>query len=116
MEQKPLATEQPSELEGIIKRILEIDEQARDVTAKAKEIRVEAEKNIARQKSALKEKYLERARKRIEALTEEERRLADESLEQAKGGQVERIRELNEIFEKNGAAWVEEIYRRTIAD
>lgn len=116
MEQKPkgAAGEQPAELEGVIKRILDIDAKARSVTAEAQSMRLEAERNIAGQKAAMREKYRKEAEHRIGLVREEEERLAEEALERAKKGQAEKLEALNSAFAQNADRWAEEIYRRTI--
>ena len=116
MEQKSkeAAGEQPAELEGVIKRILDIDAKARNVTAEAQSMRLQAEQNIAGQKAAMREKYRKEAEHRIELVRADEERLAEEAMERTKEGQAGKLDALNSAFEQNADRWAEEIYRRTV--
>lgn len=116
MEQKTKAAagEQPAELEGVIKRILDIDAKARSVTAQAQSQRRLAEQNIAQRKQAMREKYRGEAEHRIELVREEEERMAEEALQRAREGQAQKLEALDRAFQENADRWAEEIYRRVI--
>ena len=57
-------------MQDIIQKIIEIDKRAQKMTDEAQELRKEAEASIESDKKALREQYLERARRRI-AITNE---------------------------------------------
>ena len=110
---KVMAGEQPAELEGVIKRILDIDAKARSVTAEAQGQRLQAEQGIADRKKAMREKYREEAEHRIELVREEEERMAEEALQRARDVQAEKLEALDEAFRNHADQWAQEIYRRT---
>lgn len=117
MDQKAKDTsvsEPASELEGVIKRILDIDRKARSVTAEAQNMRLKAEQDIAGQKAAMREKYRKEAEHRIELVQAEEEKLADQALARTREGQQQKLDGLDRAFQEKGDAWAEEIFRRSI--
>ncbi len=116
MEQKKetVANERSSDLESVIKRILDIDRKARMVTAEAQNLRLQAEQNIIDQKSALKEKYRKEAEHRIEAVRADEQRMADEALARSLQDQQDKLEQLNQAFAQKGDQWAEEVFQRAI--
>ena len=55
-------------MQEMIKRILEMDEQARQLTEDASSMRMQAEMTVEEKSQALKDEYLTRARKKVEQL------------------------------------------------
>jgi len=116
LDKKPNTTKTPPELEGIIQRILDIDAEARSITEAANSYRSEAEKNIILQKAALKQQYLDRAKKRIEIVAVQEQKIADEELENSKAHQRIKLDKLESDYKNIAERLTDEIFKRTIAE
>ncbi len=101
---------------GIVRRILDIDEQSRAITDKAYKDRAEAEKKLVTQKKELQEKYLARARHRVDVMrldikTENEKRLN----ELIKNSETV-SKQLSDTANENCEKWADEIYNRVLND
>ena len=103
------------ELEDIIKQILEIDANARNITDDAMKSRIDAEKEIAKKSLELHNMFMERAKHRIELLKAEEAKLASEALANADVLVDKNLTQLNKIAEEKSEGWINEIYKNIIA-
>ena len=65
-------------MEAMIKRIIDIDEKAREITDAAQRERKDSEEEIVEKARRLRDDYLEKARARIRTNLETEQKLADE--------------------------------------
>ena len=63
-------------MEEMIKRIIDMDKKAREITDAAQQEKIDCEKEIAQKAAQLRSEYLERARRRIQVNAETERTLA----------------------------------------
>ena len=114
MEQKTkqAAARQTAELEGVIKRILDIDAKARSVTAGAQSQRLQAEQSIADRKQSMRDKYREDAQRRINIVRQEEEKMAEQALARAREGQADKLEALDRAYREKADQWAEEIYKR----
>lgn len=114
MNNKTKALLNNNDASGIVRRILDIDEQSRSITEKAYKDRAEAEKKLVTQKKELQEKYLNRAKHRVDVMrldikTDNEKRLAELS----KNSEVV-LEQLNNVANENNDKWVDEIFKRVL--
>lgn len=101
-------------MQDIIKKIIEVDRMAQKMTDDALALKGEAEKSIENDKKALREKYIQRARKRIEVTAATEEKFLEESLDEIKNKYSGIAANLQENYEQNHAKWAGEIYKRVI--
>lgn len=104
-----------SQFESVIKQILDIDEMARETTRMALEDRKKAEENIEKQKQELKQRYLQKAHKRIEKVREQERNWADSMFENEYNKYQKKRLTLEALAESNIEKWADEIFKKIIS-
>lgn len=101
-------------MQDIIKKIIEIDQRAQKMTDEALAMKAEAEAAIVKDKQALREQYIERARKRISTTTAVEEDFLKESLAEI-DKRFERVEsQLKSSYEQNHEKWAGEIYERVL--
>lgn len=103
-------------LEDMIKKIVEIDEQAQKITKDAEQDNVNALKQVAEQRKKLSDEYLARARKRIDILKQEEQNKANKILADTKEKFQSQASDLENIYKNNCDTWVEAIFNRVIGE
>ena len=101
-------------MQDIIKKIIEIDHMAQKMTDDALALRAEAESSIEQDKKALREKYIQRAKRRIDVTAGTEEKFLDEALEEIKNRYSGVATLLHDNYEKNHEQWAKEIYKRVI--
>lgn len=99
-------------MEDMIRRIVEMDKKAREITDAAQREKLDSEKEIAERAARLREDYLTRARRRIQINRETEQVIAEQEWKKAKSRYDEMERRMNEQFAQQGDDWVEQIVRR----
>nr|WP_317413228.1 hypothetical protein [uncultured Solibaculum sp.] len=102
-------------MQDTIRRILEMDEQARQLTEDASSMRAQAEISIEDRKRILKEEYLNRAKEKICQIEKKEREFADEEWKATLQKYHLIQQRLNDTCKRNFDAWVEQIVSQTIA-
>ena len=65
-------------MEEMIKRIIDMDRKAQEITEAARREKLESEKELVKRAEALKEEYLDRARRRIQINAETEQTLLEQ--------------------------------------
>ena len=88
-------------MQEMIKKILEMDEQARRATEDAAAIKVQAETSIEQQKINIREEYLARAHRRLQKLEETERKMAQDEEMQSVRKYDAAMEKLNESCEQH---------------
>lgn len=101
-------------MQDIIKKIIEIDHMAQKMTDDALALKSEAESSIEKDKLALRDKYIERAKKRIDVTASTEEKFLAEALDEINSRYSAIASVLNGNYDKNHAQWAEEIYKRVI--
>lgn len=101
-------------MQDIIKKIIEIDKTAQKMTSDALALKSEAESSIEQDKNALREKYIQRAKRRIDVTAQTEEKFLEEALDEIKQRYDGISAKLNENFNLNHKRWAEEIYERVI--
>jgi len=103
-------------MQDMIKRIVEMDQKARDITTEAQTARVKAERDIEARRRKIHDDLLDRARERLKVNEKTERGIAEEAWLKIKE-QHERIsQKLHEDYEKHGDRWVEEIVGQVLGE
>ena len=102
-------------MQDTIRRILEMDEHARQLTEDASSMRVQAEVSIEDRKRTLKEEYLNRAKEKISQIEKKEHEFADEEWEVTLKKYQAIRQKLDDTCKRNFDAWVEQIVSQTIA-
>lgn len=116
MENKNAVTETPAELEDVIRKVLDIDSKAKEITVKAKNERAAAERNILKSKAELREKYITRAKEKIEQLRSEEEKLADEAIKDAATDYEQKLSQLEADYAAGKDKWADEIFKLITAN
>ena len=101
-------------MQEMIKKILEMDAEARRMTEDATSMRMQNEMSIEERKKMLKEEYIARARKKIRELEESERTLSDEEWQETRQRYDEMLRLLQEKSDTHFDGWVDQIVKRTL--
>lgn len=101
-------------MQDIIKKIIEIDKKAQKMTEDALAEKNKAEKSIENDKKALREKYLTRARHRIDLTAQTEEKFLQESLQDISKKYENAGVKLQGIYNDQHEKWVSEIYTRVI--
>ena len=93
-------------MDDVIQSILDIDKKASDKLAEAEKNKLDAIKKATAEKSAEDE---------IRQIEKSEADKADARIREFKEEEVRRVSEMKKSFEKNSAAWQEEIFRKVIS-
>ena len=102
-------------MESTIKHIIEMDEQARQLTLDAKKLVQKNQRNTEIKKQALKKEYLEKAMNKISELEKIERELAEKNYVVQKQNFDNIRNSLNEKYEKNKDIWTDEIINKVLS-
>lgn len=102
-------------MQDMIKKIVEMDEKARNLTEEVQKSKLDYESNIALAKENIVKDYLKRARERVNINQEYERKAAEEALENTKESHKKISQKLDEQYEQNCDKWVEEIFNRVVS-
>ncbi len=103
-------------MEDMIKRILEIDRQARNMTADAEKARIKAQSEIGKQAAEIHDQYMKDAQEHIARLEHTEQEQAKQQLA-AKEEQHEKLKKnLETRFAKHRDEWIEQIVQRTLME
>ena len=101
-------------MQDMIQRILEIDKQARDMTAQAEERRRNAKQEIEAQVQKIRQHYQQQAQIELEKIREREEQLAQETMERQESENKRHLQMLDEQFKEHGDEWIDQIVTRTI--
>ncbi len=103
-------------MEEMIKRIIDMDRKAREITDAAQQEKIDCEKEIARKAAQIRSEYLERARRRIQVNAEAEQTLADQEWRRRKAKYDKQREDLQASFDAHREAWVAQIVANVLAD
>lgn len=104
----------PSIMENMIKRIVEMDEKARQITEEAQRARSGSAEAIAQKREELRAEYLDKARARIERNRQTEQAAADVEWQEIEKKYQALGAGLDKKFEAHHGEWAEAIFRRVI--
>ncbi len=96
-------------MEDMIRRIVDMDKKAREITEAAEKEKAESEKEIIEKAARLREDYLAQARRRIRVNRETERKAAEEEWAKARAHYDEQLDRINALYAEHGDEWVRRI-------
>ena len=102
-------------MQDLLKRIIEMDEQARKIEKQAKEEKLKSETEVEQLKEQIYNDYIVRAKDRVEKNIAVDRENADKKYAQAKQHQEEMKQEMDRLYQQNKDSWVDEIVKRSLA-
>ena len=102
-------------MQDMLKKIIEMDEQARLVKEQAQQEKAATEQEIIDTKKRIYNEYIERAKIRVEKNLEVDRTNAQKQWEKSQVKNEEIINELETSFSENSEKWAEEIVKRVLA-
>ncbi len=102
-------------MQDLLKRIIEMDEQARKIEQQAKDEKLRSETEVEQLKEQIYNDYIVRAKDRIEKNIAVDRENADKRYAQAKQHQQDMKQEMNRLYNENKDRWVDEIVKRSLA-
>lgn len=102
-------------MDDVIQSILDIDKKASDKLAEAKKNKLDAIKKATTEKNQMILDAEKSAEDEIRQIEKNEADKADARIRELKEEEVRRVSEMKKSFEKNSAAWQEEIFRKVIS-
>ena len=103
-------------MQDMIKKIVDIDEKAQEITEEAKRSKALSAQEIAETKERIRENYLARARKRIELNRIQEKNQARQILADAEKKYEVQLIKMQELYRQQGGNWVDAIVGRVIGE
>ncbi|MDY3861565.1 MAG: hypothetical protein SOZ45_03270 [Ruminococcus sp.] len=101
-------------MQNMIKKVVEMDEKARELEAQAQQEKVSIKEQIELQRKKVHDEYVEQARIRAKKNDQMAQEKAEKQLEESVKKHQEALSKLKEQFNLNCDAWVEEIVKRVI--
>lgn len=102
------------EMEDMIKRIIEMDRQARQITEQAQSAKLNSAAAIEKKKQKLRDGYLAQARAQVEQNNEAEQDAADRDWDEIRQKYSLLTQKLDAQFAANREEWVERLFERTL--
>ena len=103
-------------MQDMIKKIVDMDEKAQEITEEAKRSKALSAQEIAETKERIRENYLARARKRIELNRIQEKNQARQILSDAEKKYEVQFIKMQELYRQQGGNWVDAIVGRVIGE
>ncbi|MDD6395056.1 MAG: hypothetical protein ACI4IJ_06875 [Acutalibacteraceae bacterium] len=103
-------------MQDMVKRIVEMDKHARELTDEAKRLKVGSEDRILAKKEELRRTYEEKVNARLELIRQAEVKTAEDELKLILEKQKKVEQNLNDLYAQNCDAWVDAIVARVIGD
>lgn len=103
-------------MQDMIKKIVDMDEKAQEITEEAKRSKALSAQEIAETKERIRENYLARARKRIELNRIQEKNQARQILADAEKKFEVQLIKMQELYRQQGGNWVDAIVGRVIGE
>ena len=101
-------------MQDMLKKIIEMDEQARLVKDQAQQEKAATEKEIIETKQKIYDDYIERAKDRVKKNLEVDRAHAEKEWQETKTAHDHALTILNQQYDDNCDKWVDEIVNRVI--
>jgi len=102
-------------MQDMIKQIVDMDRQAREVTEAAKQEKLQSEQDITKRCEELRLYYLEKARHRIAVNEPKERAAAEELWKEKEQHLLFLLEQMNVTYQKKADEWVRDLTARIIA-
>ncbi len=101
-------------MQDLMKQIVELDRQAREITDSAQKEKVDSEKEVVRKREQIRNDYLEQARKKIAENEPKERAAAEAEWQEKNKKNLEISKKLDDLYREKGDQWVSEIVQRVL--
>ena len=98
----------------IIKQIIDIDRKAQETTAAAQREKLNCEKEIAEKVKALRDNYLQQARRRIRINSEMDRTIMEQKWQKCQAHYDRQAAALEEAYTAQHRHWVDQIVQRVV--
>ena len=102
------------DMENMIKRIVEMDEKARELTQDAQRAKVDSAADIAIKKQQMRDEYPDRARKRIKVNEKTEQEAADAEWKKTEQKYKDLAQQMDETYNTHHEEWVKQIVSHVI--
>jgi|GEM_PF-222997 len=102
-------------MQDLLKKIIEMDEQARKVEQQAKSEKLKSEEEVEKLREQIYNDYIERAKARVEKNIGVEEKRAQEYLKAYEERIDSAKKEMRGLLEANKEQWVDEIVKRSLA-
>lgn len=103
-------------MQDMVKRIVEMDKHARELTDEANRLKVGSEDNLNEKKEELRKSYDEKVKQRLELIRKAEIKASEDELKAVLERQEQLENKLNQAYAQNGDAWVSQIVARVTGD
>ena len=101
-------------MQDLLKKIIEMDEQARKIERKVESEKIKSEEEVDKLREQIYNDYIARAKDRIEKNIAVDRAQAQERLNEYKAQTDEKKDTMHRLYEDNKERWVEEIVNRSL--
>ena len=101
-------------MQDLMKQIVDLDRQAREITDSAQKEKVDSEKEVVKKREQLRNDYLEQARRRIAKNEPKERAAAEAEWQEKNKKNLELSKKLDDLYREKGDQWVSEIVQRVL--
>lgn len=101
-------------MENIIKRIVDMDKKAREITEAAYREKLDSEKDIQEKANQLREEYLALARRRIQINRDTERAILEQDWVKSQARYKVMMEKLDSLYSEHKEEWISAIVNRVI--
>lgn len=101
-------------MEEMIRRIIDMDKQARQITEDAKKHKFDAESEIQQRRAQIFSEYMERANKRLKLIEEEQKKIGEEIWAETEAKNKRTLERLSEIDARQHQQWVDQLVNRVL--
>lgn len=98
----------------ILKKIIEVEQQAQAIADSAEQKRAHLSEDIEKAKENLKNDYAARAKRRIQMVSDAERKAADEKIAGIDRLLNDKMREVETVFQANHGRWVQDLFTAVV--
>ena len=98
----------------IIRQIIDIDRKAQETTEAAQREKLNCEKEIAEKVQALRESYLQQARRRIQINSEMDRTIMEQKWQKRQAHYDEQAAAMEQAYTDHHSEWVDQIVQRVL--
>lgn len=103
-------------MEDMVKKIIEMDEHAREISTSAQEEAKNSLNEIQKAKNEIHDKYYTRAKRRLQLNQEAEQERTDLAIKDIEKNYRELMKKMERTYKENKQQWIEEIFKRTIEE
>lgn len=103
-------------MEDMVKKIIEMDEHAREISTSAQEEAKNSLNEIQKAKNEIHDKYFNRAKRRLQLNQEAEQERTDLAIKEIEKNYRELMKKMERTYKENKQQWIEEIFKRTIEE